>query len=119
VILLAWAIGACLMTLGVGFLHGSIWCQRRVCQRSQGAQQSYRGPRRGQVDLAFPLQALWPGWLVDCPLLPSCPWLAHYPDERHRMGEAGRKRIEETFSLEAVLPQRRTIYQNELGRKEM
>ena len=46
-------------------------------------------------------------------------WLAHHPDERHRMGEAGRKRIEETFSLEAVLPQMRTIYQNELGRKEM
>jgi len=44
-------------------------------------------------------------------------WLAHHPDERHRMGEAGRKRIEETFSLEAVLPQMRTIYQNELGRK--
>ena len=46
-------------------------------------------------------------------------WLAHHPDEGHRMGEAGRMRIEETFSLEAVLPQMRTIYQNELGRKEM
>ena len=46
-------------------------------------------------------------------------WLAHHPDERHRMGEAGRKRIEETFSLEAVLPQMRIIYQNELGRKGM
>ena len=44
-------------------------------------------------------------------------WLAQHPDEQHRMGEAGRKRIEETFSLEAVLPQMRTIYQNELGRK--
>ena len=44
-------------------------------------------------------------------------WLAHHPDEGHRMGEAGRMRIEETFSLEAVLPQMRTIYQNELGRK--
>jgi len=44
-------------------------------------------------------------------------WLAQHPDERHQMGEAGRRRIEETFSLEAVLPQMKTIYQNELGRK--
>jgi glycosyltransferase involved in cell wall biosynthesis len=44
-------------------------------------------------------------------------WLAQHPDERHRMGMAGRKRIEETFSLEAVLPQMRTIYENELGRR--
>jgi glycosyltransferase EpsD len=44
-------------------------------------------------------------------------WLAQHPDERHQMGEAGRRRIEETFSLEAVLPQMKTVYQNELGRK--
>lgn len=43
-------------------------------------------------------------------------WLAQHPDERHRMGAAGRRRIEETFSLETVLPQMKTIYQNELGR---
>ena len=46
-------------------------------------------------------------------------WLAQHPDERHRMGMAGRNRIEETFSLEAVLPQMRAIYENELGRKGM
>ena len=44
-------------------------------------------------------------------------WLAQHPDERHRMGEAGRKRIEETFSLEAVLPQLKKVYQNELRRE--
>jgi glycosyltransferase involved in cell wall biosynthesis len=44
-------------------------------------------------------------------------WLAQHPDERRHMGEAGRRRIEETFSLEAVLPQMKTVYQNELGRK--
>ena len=44
-------------------------------------------------------------------------WLAQHPDERRHMGEAGRKRIEEAFSLEAVLPQMKTVYQNELGRK--
>jgi glycosyltransferase involved in cell wall biosynthesis len=43
-------------------------------------------------------------------------WLARHPDERHRMGEAGRKRIEATFSLDALLPQLKTVYQNELGR---
>jgi glycosyltransferase involved in cell wall biosynthesis len=46
-------------------------------------------------------------------------WLAQYPEERHRLGEAGRKRIEEEFSLEVVLPQLKVIYQNELGRKGM
>jgi glycosyltransferase involved in cell wall biosynthesis len=46
-------------------------------------------------------------------------WLAQHPDERHRMGMTGRNRIEETFSLEAVLPQMRAIYENELGRKGM
>jgi glycosyltransferase involved in cell wall biosynthesis len=45
--------------------------------------------------------------------------LAEDPDERHRMGEAGRRRIEETFSLEAVLPQMKIVYQNELGREEL
>jgi glycosyltransferase involved in cell wall biosynthesis len=44
-------------------------------------------------------------------------WLAQHPDERCHMGEAGRKRIEETFSLGAVLPQMRAIYEHELGRK--
>jgi glycosyltransferase involved in cell wall biosynthesis len=44
-------------------------------------------------------------------------WLAQHPDERHRMGEAGRKRIEEMFSLEAVLPQLKKVYQNELRRE--
>jgi glycosyltransferase involved in cell wall biosynthesis len=44
-------------------------------------------------------------------------WLAQHPDERRHMGEAGRRRIDETFSLEAVLPQMKTVYQNELGRK--
>jgi glycosyltransferase involved in cell wall biosynthesis len=43
-------------------------------------------------------------------------WLAHHPDERHRMGEAGRRRIEQTFSLEAVLPQMKTVYEDELRR---
>ena len=46
-------------------------------------------------------------------------WLAQHPDERRRMGEAGRRRIEETFSLEAVLPQLKTVYQNELGREKL
>jgi glycosyltransferase involved in cell wall biosynthesis len=44
-------------------------------------------------------------------------WLAHHPDERHNMGVAGRRRIEEMFSLETVLPQLKAIYQNELGRE--
>jgi glycosyltransferase involved in cell wall biosynthesis len=43
-------------------------------------------------------------------------WLAHHPDERHNMGVAGRRRIEEMFSLEMVLPQLKAIYQSELGR---
>jgi glycosyltransferase involved in cell wall biosynthesis len=45
-------------------------------------------------------------------------WLAQHPDERRRMGDAGRRRIEETFSLAAVLPQLKTVYQDELGRQE-
>jgi glycosyltransferase involved in cell wall biosynthesis len=44
-------------------------------------------------------------------------WLAQHPDERRSMGAAGRRRIEETFSLEIVLPKMQEIYQNELGRK--
>lgn len=44
-------------------------------------------------------------------------WLAQHPDERCHMGEAGRRRIQETFSLEAVLPQLKTVYQNELRRE--
>lgn len=43
-------------------------------------------------------------------------WLAQHPDEGRSMGAAGRRRIEETFSLEMVLPQMKGIYQNELGR---
>ena len=43
-------------------------------------------------------------------------WLAQHLDERHTMGAAGRRRIEETFSLDAVLPQMRRIYENELER---
>jgi glycosyltransferase involved in cell wall biosynthesis len=43
-------------------------------------------------------------------------WLAQHPDERHRMGEAGRRRIEQTFSLEAVLPRMKTVYEDELRR---
>jgi glycosyltransferase involved in cell wall biosynthesis len=46
-------------------------------------------------------------------------WLVQHPDERRHMGEAGRRRIEETFSLEAVLPQLRAVYQDELGRQGM
>ena len=44
-------------------------------------------------------------------------WLAQHPNERHNMGAAGRRRIEETFSLEMVLPQLKTVYQNELRRE--
>ncbi|MHB8107499.1 MAG: glycosyltransferase family 4 protein [Candidatus Cryosericum sp.] len=44
-------------------------------------------------------------------------WLARHPDERHRMGEAGRERIMEKFSLAAVLPKLKTVYQDELARK--
>ncbi len=44
-------------------------------------------------------------------------WLAEHPQERRDMGAAGRKRIEETFALDKVLPQMRIIYQNELERK--
>lgn len=44
-------------------------------------------------------------------------WLAKHPQERRDMGAAGRKRIEETFALDKVLPQMRIIYQNELERK--
>jgi glycosyltransferase involved in cell wall biosynthesis len=43
-------------------------------------------------------------------------WLAQHPDERHRMGEAGRRRIEQTFSLEAVLAHMKTVYEDELRR---
>ena len=44
-------------------------------------------------------------------------WLGQHPDERYSMGVAGRRRIEETFSLDMVLPQMKTIYQNELRRE--
>jgi glycosyltransferase involved in cell wall biosynthesis len=43
-------------------------------------------------------------------------WLAEHPEERHSMGMAGRRRIEETFSLDKVLPQMKKIYENELAR---
>jgi len=43
-------------------------------------------------------------------------WLAQHPDERLMMGAAGRRRIEETFSLDLVLPQMKEVYQNELER---
>jgi glycosyltransferase involved in cell wall biosynthesis len=43
-------------------------------------------------------------------------WLAQHPLERHTMGTAGRRRIEEAFSLEVVLPQMKTVYRNELER---
>lgn len=46
-------------------------------------------------------------------------WLAQHLDEGRRMGQAGRRRIEETFSLEAVLPQLKTVYQNELRRDKL
>jgi glycosyltransferase involved in cell wall biosynthesis len=43
-------------------------------------------------------------------------WLAEHPDERRRMGAAGRRRIRETFSLDHVLPQMKKIYEDELAR---
>ena len=43
-------------------------------------------------------------------------WLAEHPDERRRMGTAGRRRIQETFSLDQVLPQMKKIYEDELAR---
>jgi glycosyltransferase involved in cell wall biosynthesis len=43
-------------------------------------------------------------------------WLVQHPDERCSMGTAGRRRIEETFSLDMVLPQMKKIYENELER---
>jgi glycosyltransferase involved in cell wall biosynthesis len=46
-------------------------------------------------------------------------WLAHHPNERRHMGEVGRRRIEEMFSLEMVLRQLKTVYQNELGREAL
>jgi glycosyltransferase involved in cell wall biosynthesis len=46
-------------------------------------------------------------------------WLAQHPDERRHMGEAGRRRVEETFSLEAVLPQMMTVYRSELEREAL
>jgi glycosyltransferase involved in cell wall biosynthesis len=51
-----------------------------------------------------------------CGLADKLVWLEEHPDERHCMGAAGRRRIEETFSLETVLSQMKTIYLNELGR---
>ena len=44
-------------------------------------------------------------------------WLLRHPHERRCMGDAGRKRIEEFFSLKAVLPQMKTVYTTELQRK--
>jgi glycosyltransferase involved in cell wall biosynthesis len=43
-------------------------------------------------------------------------WLAQHPNERRHMGEAGRRRIEQTFSLDVVLPQMKMVYQDELRR---
>jgi glycosyltransferase involved in cell wall biosynthesis len=43
-------------------------------------------------------------------------WLAQRPEERYRMGAAGRRRIEEMFSLDTVLSRMKEVYQNELGR---
>jgi glycosyltransferase EpsD len=46
-------------------------------------------------------------------------WMAQHPEERHRMGEAGGKRIEEGFSLEIGLPQMKIVHENELERTGM
>lgn len=43
-------------------------------------------------------------------------WLEEHPKERRVMGVEGRRRIEESFSLEKVLPQMRKVYEDELGR---
>jgi len=50
-------------------------------------------------------------------LVKKLAWLATHHQERQQLGEAGRKRIEETFALDKVVVQMQAIYQDELRRK--